>query len=92
MKFENKSFKNETIDIDFNSFINCQFENCTLVFRGFGPFGMDGCSFTNVNWSMAAAAANTLNFMAGIYHGAGEGGKNLIETTFINIRKGKGNY
>ncbi|WP_025041160.1 hypothetical protein [Nitrosospira briensis] len=90
MKFENKSFKNETIDIDFNSFINCQFEDCMLVFRGYGLIGMEGCTFTNVSWSMAGAAANTLKFMAGIYHGAGEGGKNIIEATFMSIRKGKG--
>jgi len=87
MKFEGKTFKNETIDIDFNQFSKCQFENCTLVYHGYGVIGMDGCSFNNVNWSFADAAASTLQFMHGLYHGAGEGGKNLIELTFNNIRK-----
>lgn len=87
MKFEGKTFKNETIDIDFNQFSKCQFENCTLVYHGYGVIGMDVCSFNNVNWSFADAAASTLQFMHGLYHGAGEGGKNLIELTFNNIRK-----
>jgi hypothetical protein len=87
MKFEGKKFKNETIDIDFNQFSNCQFDGCTLVYHGYGVIGMDGCSFNNVNWTFAGSAANTLQFMRGLYHGAGEGGKHLIESTFTDIRK-----
>ncbi len=92
MKVTGKTFKNETIEIDFNGFSNCQFDGCTFVYHGYGEIGFDGCTFTNVSWTFAGAAANTLKFMQGLYHGAGEGGKNLIESTFTNIReKKKGN-
>lgn len=90
MNFEGKSFKNETVDIDFNHFSNCQFEKCTLVYHGYGVIGMEGCSFNEVNWTFSGAAANTLKFMSGLYHGAGEGGKNLIESTFENLKKSRG--
>lgn len=89
MNFKNETFKNQTIDIDFNQFSNCIFDGCTLVFHGYGVIGMDGCSFTNVNWAFKGAAAQTLQFMTGLYHGAGEGGKQLVESTFTNIRKGE---
>ena len=92
MKFKDETFKNKTIEIDFNQFSNCQFDGCTFVYHGYGVIGLDDCTFTNVSWTFAGAAANTLNFMQGLYHGAGEGGKNLIESTFTNIReKKKGN-
>lgn len=87
MRFEGKSFSKETIDIDFNQFSKCHFDECTLVYHGYGVIGMEGCSFNNVSWTFSGAAANTLQFMRGLYHGAGEGGKNLIETTFSSIRK-----
>jgi hypothetical protein len=87
MKFEDKTFKNETIEIDFNHFSKCQFDGCTLVYHGYGIIGMVGCSFNNVSWTFAGAAAQTLQFMRALYHGAGEGGKQLIETTFNNIKK-----
>jgi hypothetical protein len=91
MKFKDKNFKNEKIDIDFNQFSNCQFDSCTLVFHGYGVIGMDGCSFINVNWTFDGAAAKTLQFMHGLYHGAGEGGRQLIESTFNSIRQGDKN-
>jgi hypothetical protein len=89
MRFEGRTFTNETVDIDFNLFVKCRFEKCTLVYHGYGVIGLDGCAFDQVTWSFAGAAANTLTFLRGLYHGAGEGGKALVERTFENLRKGK---
>lgn len=88
MKFEGKEFSNEKIDIDFNHFINCRFSNCTLIFRGHGPMTLDGCSFDNSSWQFDSAASQTLHFLSGLYRGAGEGGKQIVEATFQNIRSG----
>ena len=90
MRFEGRKFENEPVDMDFNQFINCQFENCKLIYHGFGLIEMDGCNFVNVNWTFTDAAANTLKFMTELYHGAGEGGQQIINSTLENIRKGKG--
>ncbi len=89
MKFEDQEFSNQDMHMDFNQFIKCKFIDCNLIYHGFGPIGMDGCSFTKIRWTFADAASNTVNFMASLYHGAGEGGRNLIEKTFENIKAGR---
>ena len=48
---------------------------------------MSNCSFENVSWTFEGSAALTLEFLRGLYHGAGEGGKKLIENTFEMIRR-----
>jgi len=88
MKSKDKTFSNEDLDLDFNSFTNCKFVNCNMIYHGFGPIGMEGCSFTEVRWTFSDAAALTLNFMSSLYVGAGEGGRRLIEQTFENIKAG----
>ena len=88
MKFNNKNFNDEEVRLDSNEFTNCTFTDCKMVYGGTGKVGMRGCKFSNVNWTLADAAANTIQFMTAMYHGAGAGGKQLIESTFDNIRKG----
>ena len=89
MKFKDQEFSNQEIQMDFNQFINCKFIDCDMIYRGYGPIGMEGCSFTKVRWSFSDASANTVNFMASLYAGAGEGGRKLIEQTFANIKAGR---
>jgi len=89
MKFKGKKFSKEGIHMDFNQFVDCGFEDCNLVYHGYGNIGMESCSFKNVRWSFSDAAAKTLSFMGALYSGAGEGGKQLIDLTFANIRAGK---
>lgn len=88
MRYEKEKFSNENIALDFNQFIECEFVDCKLIYRGYGPVDLEGCSFRNVQWIFSDAAGNTIKFMAGIYSGAGEGGKKLIEDTFKNIKTG----
>ena len=35
------------------------------------------------------AARNTIQFLEGLYHGLGPGGRSVVEATFDNIRKQK---
>ncbi len=83
----NNTYKNVTVKLDLNEFIDCTFENCTMEYEGKGQISMIGCSFKNVNWIFSGAAQNTLQFMHSIYHGMGDGGKEIIEKTFENIKK-----
>lgn len=89
MKFKDQEFSNQDVHMDFNQFINCKFIDCELIYHGFGPIGMEGCSFTKVRWTFSDAAANTVNFMESLYAGAGEGGRKLIEQTFEKIKAGR---
>jgi hypothetical protein len=59
-----------------------------MIYRGYGPIGLEGCSFNEVQWTFSDFASNTISFMAGLYSGAGEGGRKLIEQTFENIKSG----
>ena len=89
MEFKDQQFSKQEVHMDFNHFINCKFIDCNMIYRGYGPIGMEGCSFTNVRWTFSDAAANTVNFTASLYAGAGEGGRKLIEQTFANIKAGR---
>jgi hypothetical protein len=88
MRYENSEFRDVTQHLDGNEFIRCTFRNAELVFSGLAPVSLAECSFYNVRWSFAGSAALTINFMTGLYHGAGVGGRDLIENTFRNIREG----
>jgi hypothetical protein len=74
------------VQLDNNSFTKCSFNNCIMEFGGTGPVELNECGFNNVQWVFTGAAQNTLNFLHGIYSGMGEGGKQLVEATFDNIR------
>ncbi len=87
MTFENQTFTNEDINLDFNEFVGCRFEQCAMVFRGLGVVQMDECEFVDCQWTLVDAAAKTVNLLTTLY-GAGEWGKRLTERTFENIRKG----
>jgi len=89
MKFEKQTFTDQEIRLDGNEFVECQFKNCTVTYGG-GPIPkLAGCSFVDIRLSFAEAALNTLAFMTILCQGFGEGGKQLIEQTFENIRQGK---
>jgi len=87
--FENHKFENTEVRLDGNRYINCIFKRCLLIYGGMEVVTLEGCGFHECKWSFVDAAARTINFMAGLYHGAGEGGRNLVEDTFTNIRKGR---
>ena|SRR4028118_786046 len=89
MKFHERTFANEEVRVDGSHFTNCRFENCTLIYGG-GPLpSLEHCGFYDSQWSFADAAMNTLHFLSAMYHGFGEGGQQLIEHTFENIRRGQ---
>lgn len=87
MQFDKKAFKNDDVRLDGNTFIECTFKNCVMVYGGGPPPVMNLCHFHDVNWSFVEQAGNTLELMRSIYHGAGDGGRHMIEQTFDEIRK-----
>jgi len=90
-KFEGSTFDGGTVTLDNNNFNKCKFRNCIIQYGGAGPVGLSNCEFSNVKWVFHGAANNTLNFMQAMYTGMGEGGKQIIEQTFENIKSGKKN-
>lgn len=80
----------QRVPLDGDEFIRCRFNDCLLVFTGEGPIVMDGNVFgPAVKWTFDGPAARTLQFLAALYHGAGDGGRGLVEETFATIRRSR---
>lgn len=82
-------FHAQRIQLDGKHFESCQFVHTKLVFSGTGRVGLENCIFSGAQWEFSGAAQLTLQFMSALYQGAGEGGSQLIERTFDNVRQGK---
>jgi len=83
----NNSYENMTVLLDGNSFENCTFKNCTLEFRGTDEVSLVSNTITNCQFSFSGAAANTIQFLKGLYHGLGPMGQLLVENMLSEIRK-----
>lgn len=88
MDYRDKHFIKDTIDLDGESFFNCTFTDCILRYSGGALPEMQACTFSDSTFELAGAADRTVIFITAMYHGMGEGGKNLVERTFENIRAG----
>lgn len=88
-EIHDKEFGRERVVLDGKHFMHCKFNGSTMEFGATAPVGMVRCEFANVKWVFTGAASLTTNFMTGLYRGAGEGGRELVEDTFAKIRKGK---
>jgi len=86
MEYNKRTFLDEEVVLDNNTFINCEFKGSNLIYSGDGTVVLKDCGFDSVRWTFSGSASNTLKFMQGLYHGAGVGGKKLIEETFNQIR------
>ncbi len=83
------NYKNTKVTLDNNEFSYCTFENCVMEFAGTGPVALTNCTFNKVSWTFSGPAENTLKFMKAMYHGMGEGGRQVIEKTFEEIKTNK---
>ncbi|HBX8267998.1 MULTISPECIES: hypothetical protein [Klebsiella] len=72
IKFENKTFANETIFIDAKEFIGCTFTECQIVFYGFRMPIVQGCFFDRCDWRLTGAAQETLIFLKQMNFGEGD--------------------
>ncbi len=84
-----KTYTQTTILLDGGEFEKCVFDRCVLEYGGTAPVYLNGCSFKEIEWRMVGAASNTIQFLEGLYHGLGPGGRSVVESTFANIRKQK---
>lgn len=87
MNYKDKTFENERVELGGNIFHNCVFKNCELVFDGHRSPTFADNEFIDSVFVFTEHALRTLYFLANIYH-AGDGGKQVIEQTFQDIRDG----
>ncbi len=76
------AYNHQTVTLDGESFSNCEFAACRLVYSG-GPLPQfDGCRFTDCEWKFEEAAARTLSYLKLIW---GAGAKASVQTMIKEI-------
>jgi hypothetical protein len=85
MNHQNESFVDEKLELHGKSFHNCTFTNCELIFDGDRPPTFKDNRFIDTVFVFTGPATRTLYLLSNIYH-AGEGGKEVMEQAFADIR------
>lgn len=86
MEYKGKTFERETIRIDGNTYLDCQFTNCTLLYGGGPAPSLQHNAFTDCEWTLDGHAALTLDFLNRLYK---SGAVNLVESVFHFIKNAK---
>lgn len=86
-KIMNSTFIDQVVNLDSIVYENCTFNNCELLFTGKGGVGLINNKFIECTWTFSGPAGNTLKFLRILYKDMGTVGKQLVETTFENIKK-----
>lgn len=58
-----ESYNHQTVALDGETFSDCQFAECRLVYSGGAPPRFDGCRFDDCEWKFEDAAAHTLAYL-----------------------------
>lgn len=88
MNHQDETFKDQRLELHGKFFTNCTFENCELAFDGDRPPTFKNNKFVDTVFVFTGHATRTLYLLSNIYH-AGEGGREVIEKTFQDIREHK---
>lgn len=84
-QYKNESFKDQRIELDGKMFHDCEFINCELVFSGDRPPTFSDNRYVDTVFLLTDQATRTMYLLSNIYH-AGEGGKEVVESIFSDIR------
>ena len=58
-----ESYNHETIALDGETFENCEFRDCRMVYAGGTPPVFTGCAFHGCDWRFDEAAGRTLAYL-----------------------------
>ncbi len=87
MNYVDQTFENERIELHGKVFRDCTFNNCELVYDGDRSPTFNNNKFIDSVFVFTGSAVRTLYFLGNIYH-AGEGGREVIDQTFEDIKDG----
>jgi hypothetical protein len=80
-------FNHETVALDGESFSDCEFRDCRMVYSGGETPSFDGCKFDSCEWKFEDAAARTLAHLKVVW---GAGGKAQIQALIKAITESGG--
>ncbi|BFM15574.1 hypothetical protein R50073_17570 [Maricurvus nonylphenolicus] len=87
MNIVDKTYEDQRVILHGNSYRNCTFKNCELVYDGDRSPTFHNNEFVDSVFVFSDAALRTLYFIGNIYH-AGEGGQEVIENLLAEIKGG----
>lgn len=86
MEHRSKTFKNERVELGGQTFHDCTFDHCELVFNGDRSPTFKDNRFVDSVFVFVGSATRTLYFLSNVYH-AGDGGREVIEHMFSDLRQ-----
>jgi hypothetical protein len=66
------SYNHETITLDGETFRDCEFRACRLVYSGGEAPKFDSCRFDECDWKLEGAAAQTLAHLRAMWNAGGK--------------------
>jgi hypothetical protein len=75
-------YNHETVSLDGETFSDCEFRDCRLVYTGGEPPVFRGCSFIGCDWKYDEAAARTLAHLKLVWS---VGGKTSVQALIKDI-------
>ncbi|WP_439134203.1 hypothetical protein [Pseudomaricurvus sp.] len=88
MIYRDRTFDGERVVLHGNFFNDCTFKNCELVYDGDPSPTFYNNQFIDSVFVFTGPALRTLYFLGNIYR-AGEGGQEVVEKTFGDIKAGR---
>lgn len=86
MNIENHNFVNERVALDNNSYSQCTFRQCVLVYSGTSEMSLTNCRFDEVEWEFTGPAARVISFLHATYQN-GRDGEEFVRAIFRNFKK-----
>ncbi len=88
MNYHNQVFDNQRVELHGNSYRDCTFKNCELVYDGDPSPTFHNNRFIDSSFVFTGPALRTLYFLGNMYR-AGEGGKEVVEQTLEDMKEGR---
>jgi hypothetical protein len=76
------SYNHQTVMLDGETFSDCEFSACRLVYAGGQPPKFERCRFDDCEWKFEDAAADTLSYLKLMWN---VGAKTAVQTTIKEI-------
>jgi hypothetical protein len=76
------SYNHQTVMLDGETFSDCEFSACRLVYGGGQPPKFERCRFDDCEWKFEDAAADTLSYLKLMWN---VGAKTAVQTTIKEI-------
>jgi hypothetical protein len=85
-EFSDENFDSQTIDLDGNRYVRCNFNKCTMIYSGGAIPVLQHCNFTGETWRFEGAAERTLTLLQE-FSRAGSGFEALVRGCFPALYK-----